>query len=76
MGKVKSELLTEYPCANPECDVLFDSRRAALGYQTCMQCGDALARKTKHTIVQEYSKGPYQVVTNFATLKQTNPKRQ
>jgi hypothetical protein len=34
MGKVKSELLTEYPCANADCDVLFDARRAELGYCT------------------------------------------
>jgi hypothetical protein len=36
MGKVKSELLTEYPCANADCDVLFDARRAELGYCTCV----------------------------------------
>lgn len=74
MGKVKSEVLSEAGCVI--CDALYPRKRAELGYNTCTACGEALARKTKHTIVQEYSKGPYQVVTNFAILKQTNPKRQ
>jgi hypothetical protein len=43
MGKVKSELVTDYPCANPDCDVLFDARRAELGLLAlCMQCGREL----------------------------------
>ena len=80
MGKLKSELLTEYPCANPECDVLFDSRRAELGYRLCMKCGEDAAKKVAakhHTILPLHKQG-YMAFTGAdarEVAKQINPKR-
>ena len=48
--------------------------RVALGYDTCLPCGEVYARKRKHTIVP-MNKSNYIVVTNPDTLKQLNPKR-
>ena len=80
MGKVKQYLLTDYPCANPECDVLFDSRRANLGYHLCMQCGEDAAKQvsaTQHTILPLHKQG-YMAFTGSDAremAKQINPKR-
>ena len=53
--------------------------RAAAGYKLCLMCGEDAAReeRTRWTVVQEYGKGNYQLVTGAAartTLKQTNQK--
>ena len=53
--------------------------RAALGYRHCLRCGEQAAREARKswTVVQEYTKGNYQLVTAtaaFVTLRQTNPK--
>ena len=53
--------------------------RWALGYRVCLFCGEDRAKTERNSwcIVQEYGKGPYQLVTaNSApvTLKQTNQK--
>lgn len=45
----------------------------------CLFCGEEAARqeRTSWCIIQEYTKGAYQFVTNtsaYTTLKQTNPK--
>jgi hypothetical protein len=53
--------------------------RWTLGYRVCLFCGEEAARDERSSwcIVQEYGKGPYQLVTaNSAptTLKQTNQK--
>jgi hypothetical protein len=53
--------------------------RWALGYRVCLFCGEDRAKTERSSwcIVQEYGKGPYQLVTaNSAptTLKQTNQK--
>lgn len=55
------------------------SARWALGYQTCLSCGEEHARQDRVSwcVVQEYNKGAYQFVTKEAaptTLKQTNQK--
>lgn len=53
--------------------------RYMLGYKVCLFCGEEAAREERSSwcIVQEYGKGPYQLVTPTAaptTLKQTNQK--
>lgn len=55
------------------------SARRALGYKLCLFCGEEYAReeRTSWCIVQEYTKGNYQFITDtsaMAILKQTNPK--
>lgn len=54
-------------------------RRAKLGYRLCLFCGEEAATTERRSwcVVQEYSKGAYQLVTPASatvTLKQTNPK--
>jgi len=53
--------------------------RHQLGYKFCLLCGEDRARTERESwcIVQEYTKGNYQLVTTSSartTLKQTNPK--
>ena len=48
--------------------------RVALGYTTCLPCGDTAARLVKFTVMPAYSKGAYQVVSK-ADIAHTNPKR-
>jgi len=48
--------------------------RVALGYDTCLPCGEVYARKRRHCIVN-LNKSNYIVVTDRETLKQLNPKR-
>ena len=80
MSLVKRHLLTDYPCANPECDVLFDAKRAELGYHLCMQCGEAAAKQVaakQHTILPLHKQG-YMAFTGSDArdmAKQINPKR-
>lgn len=61
------------------CGEDIEPRRAQLGYRLCLWCGEANARQARKswTVVQEYTKGNYQLVTSSAasvTLRQTNPK--
>ena len=61
------------------CGDEFPSARRALGYTLCLWCGAEAAReeRTSWCVVQEYGKGPYQLVTPAQagiTLKQTNQK--
>lgn len=56
-----------------------DPRRFQLGYRVCLWCGEeaATTERMGWCVVQEYGKGPYQLVTPTAapvTLKQTNQK--
>jgi len=74
MGNVKKQL---YACR--ECGDDIEPRRVQLGYKLCLWCGEDAAQTARKswTVVQEYTKGNYQFVTNTAaavTLKQTNPK--
>lgn len=48
--------------------------RWALGYYTCLPCGEAQARQRKHCAVP-LNKSAYMLVTDPATLTQLNPKR-
>ena len=48
--------------------------RLALGYRTCLSCGESAARLVKFTVMIPFSKGAYQVVSR-EDIKHTNPKR-
>lgn len=63
-----------------ECSEPFAAARRKAGYNLCLPCGDAQAKKERRnwTVVQEYGKGGYMFVTAQAartTLKQTNQKQ-
>ena len=78
MGKVKSELLTDSGCVI--CDALYPRKRAELGYHTCMQCGEAMAKKiaAKHHTILPLHKQGYMAFTGAdarEVAKQINPKR-
>jgi ribosomal protein L37AE/L43A len=55
------------------CGVEFAERRAALGYKTCLPCGEGAAKAVKHCVVP-ISKSNYVVVTKTAELLGLNPK--
>ena len=57
-----------------KCSEVVSPHRYALGYDTCLPCGEIYARKRKHCIVP-LNKSNYICVTNLADLKQLNPKR-
>lgn len=57
-----------------ECGEEVDARRIALGYQTCLRCGDVEAKKRKFTIAP-INKSNYMMITDLTQLKQLNPKR-
>lgn len=48
--------------------------RAALGYRTCLACGDREAR-SRRRVVAPISKSAYMLISNLEELKQLNPKR-
>jgi len=48
--------------------------RWALGYKTCMPCGEAASKQVKRCVVP-MNKVAYMMVTDMETLKQLNPKR-
>jgi len=64
-----------YPFAVCACGTEIHPRRAALGYSTCLTCGEREARSVKHTVAIPFSKGAYQLITNPDLMKHTNPKR-
>jgi hypothetical protein len=49
--------------------------RLDLGYTTCLDCGDKVAKRVKHIVQIPYSKGAYQYIHNPQELCFTNPKR-
>ena len=57
-----------------DCGEAINPRRAALGYTTCLDCGDKAAREIRFTVMPAYSKGAYQVISR-ADIANTNPKR-
>jgi hypothetical protein len=64
-----------------ECGDDIEPERNQLGYRLCLLCGEEYSRieRRSWTVIQEYNKGAYQLVTPtaaFTTLKQTNPKEQ
>ena len=56
-----------------KCSEEIPSGRVALGYDTCLPCGEVYARKRRHCIVP-MNKSNYVVVTDRTMLKQLNPK--
>ena len=48
-------------------------QRYALGYRTCLTCGEKRARQTKHTIAPMH-KSNYMLFTNLEDLKGINNK--
>tara|TARA_R110002072_G_scaffold176640_1_gene332493 strand:+ start:365 stop:607 length:243 start_codon:yes stop_codon:yes gene_type:complete len=78
MSKVKQHLLTEQGCV--VCDTLYPAARAALGYHTCLQCGEAMAKNiaAKHHTILPLHKQGYMAFTGSDAremAKQINPKR-
>jgi hypothetical protein len=57
-----------------ECGEEVDARRIALGYQTCLICGDKEAKARRFTIAP-INKSNYMMITDRELLKQLNPKR-
>jgi len=55
------------------CETLLPRKRAQLGYDTCISCGEIEAQKVKHTIVPMH-KSNYVVVSDKADLKGINNK--
>ena len=50
-----------------QCGEAVSSGRYALGYKVCLLCGDAVAKRVKHTIVP-MPKSNYIVVTDYSLL--------
>jgi ribosomal protein L37AE/L43A len=48
--------------------------RYKLGYNTCLQCGEAAAKNVKHCIAP-LNKSNYYYISSMETLRQLNPKR-
>ena len=54
----------------------FPAARAALGYRTCLSCGDKQAvEQNKHRVTAPLNKSNYILITNLTDLKGLNPKR-
>jgi ribosomal protein L37AE/L43A len=71
MGKVKDNLTAQ--CT--ECELLYPKRRAELGYDTCLTCGEAHAREVKHASVPMHkSNYVYMSPANRDDLKGINNK--
>lgn len=56
------------------CGDTFPPKRQALGYNTCLSCGDFAAREVKWTVAP-LNKSNYMLITNRDELSQLNPKR-
>lgn len=63
--------IDEYECA---CGEEISPARVALGYATCLVCGEKEAKKRKFTVAIPYGKGAYQLINNPEELKMTNAK--
>jgi hypothetical protein len=48
--------------------------RWALGYKTCLPCGEKASKQVKHTIAP-LNKSNYMLITDLSDLKGLNPKR-
>lgn len=55
------------------CNDNFSPKRRAIGYRTCLPCGEELARAVNHTVVP-MSKSNYIAVRDPSLLKMLNPK--
>jgi hypothetical protein len=59
-----------------ECGISFPPQREALGYSTCLECGEHAAKQARMGwTVAPMHKSNYVLVTNPDLLKQFNPKR-
>lgn len=56
------------------CGDTFPPKRQALGYNTCLSCGDFAARAVNHCVVP-LNKSNYVHISNRAELAWLNPKR-
>jgi phosphoribosyl-dephospho-CoA transferase len=63
--------MSKYQCWG--CGEDIDNRRWDRGYRTCLVCGEAEARKVKHTVAPLH-KSNYIMVTNHEDLKGLNNK--
>jgi hypothetical protein len=63
-----------YEIIECDCGEEIDPRRWNLGYRTCLECGDSIAKKVKRCVVP-INKSNYMMVTDRELLKQLNPKR-
>lgn len=57
-----------------KCGDDFPLARYNLGYRTCLECGDAVARTIRH-LSAPLNKSNYVFISNLNDLKQLNPKR-
>lgn len=57
-----------------KCGDTINPRRAALGYNTCLVCGDQAAKLVTFCTAP-LNKSNYVVISNPAELRQLNPKR-
>lgn len=55
------------------CDEPINDRRSALGYTTCLHCGEKEARTVKHTVVPMH-KSNYTVISDRRDLHGINNK--
>lgn len=62
------------PAICADCAEPYPAARRALGYRTCLECGDRQAHEVRWATVP-LNKSNYVVVTNPTDLKQLNPKR-
>lgn len=65
-------IFSEHDCA--KCGDNIDLRRVGLGYRLCLICGEAEARKRKHTIAPMH-KSNYVLITDTELLKGINNKQ-
>lgn len=76
MSRIKTGLTT-HGCDT--CGVLYSTARAALGYTTCLYCGEqqALQDRTKYTVIPLHKQGymAFSGADALAVVKQINPKR-
>jgi hypothetical protein len=67
-----------YAVITQECEVEIDPARNALGFRTCMACGDKIARvesKWKESMVIPSNKSTPTYISDPELLKQLDPKR-
>lgn len=57
-----------------QCGDTFPIARHNLGYRTCLDCGDAVARTVKW-LAAPINKSNYMLISNYEELKQLNPKK-
>ena len=57
-----------------DCGEDYPDARYALGYRTCLSCGDTAARAVRFTVMPAYNKGAYQLISR-GDVARTNPKQ-